>query len=397
MSTHRRDVSSPLTLIEGQPSRAEIASAEGEARFNSLDLRLQAARSLTAVAKNLCEQSPNQLLSGAFRSALANVMAEFKLPEKDRGLLIRLVRRHNMLGPQFASALGLDDDMKPKGTPARARDATPTILTGVSGGALVASALVCGISPERSVEAILEVAGKTRQQLLNIYHPGYSLIDVVEQNLLTLLNTTMDADHFQERLKGGRLRIGLTDGRVFPPLGHNPEAYRYIDSFQSVEEIVAACVLSSYVPGATGPLLSSSVTNPAVRRSQDTLTNLAKRGVVKDFYGHSIEDSANRTPPVFMDGGLVNVWPVIDDETLIVTPLTAHFPTHDYICPTCTDSNFVNVNHYSSLAMDFSNMSTMQDIIWFPVDDVLEQRFAQGHDNARHFLERKNLLSPMTV
>ena len=149
-------------------------------------------------------------------------------------------------------------------------DAT-TILTGVSGGALVASALVCGISPERSVEVILEVAAKTRQQIFNIYHPGYSLIDVVEQNLLKLLNSDMDADQFQERLKGGRLRIGLTDGRVFPPLGHNPEAYRYIDSFQSVEEIVAACVLSSYIPGATGPLLSSSVMNPAVRRSQPNI------------------------------------------------------------------------------------------------------------------------------
>lgn len=278
-----------------------------------------------------------------------------------------------------------------------APDAT-TIFTGVSGGALVASALVCGISPERSVEVILDVSGRVRQQILNIYHPGYSLIDVVEQNLLTLFNSSMDPDQFRGRLEGGRLRIGLTDSRVFPPLGHNPKAYRYIDSFQSVEEIVAACVLSSYVPGATGPLLSSSVTNQAVRRSQEKLIELAKRGVVKDFYGRSIEEDAKITSPIYMDGGLVNVWPVIDNETLIVTPLTAHFPSYDYICPPCTsDSNFVNVNHYSSLAMEFRNLLTLQDIVWFPVDNVLEQRFAQGHDNARSFLERKNLLSPTTV
>lgn len=273
---------------------------------------------------------------------------------------------------------------------------TPSILTGVSGGALVSSTLTFGITPERSMEALLEVAGKARQQSLNIYHPGYSLIDAVEQHLFAIFKT-IDDEQLQHRARGGRLRIGFTDGRVFPPFGYNPKAYLYIDSFQTVDDVVAACVLSSYVPGATGPLLSSNVTNKAVQRSQERLSELAKQGAVKNFYGVSIEQDAKIASPIFVDGGFVNVWPVIDSDTLIVTPLSAQFQKHNYICPPCADSKFFAVNPYSSLAMHYSNVSTLQDMIWSSVDDVLELRFAQGHDNARAFLERHNLLSNMTV
>ena len=198
-------------------------------------------------------------------------------------------------------------------------------------------------------------------------------------------------------MRGGRLRIGFTDGRVFPPFGYNPKAYLYIDSFKSVDDVVAACVLSSYVPGATGPLLTSNVTNQAVQRSQEKLSELAKLGAVKNFFGISIEQDAKLSSPIFVDGGLVNVWPVVDADTLIVTPLSAQFQSHDYICPPCTESRFVAVNPYSSLAMHYSNVSTLQDMIWSSVDDVLQQRFAQGHDNARGFLERNNLLSQVKV
>ena len=110
-----------------------------------------------------------------------------------------------------------------------------------------------------------------------------------------------------------------------------------------------------------------------------------------------IEQDAEIASPIFVDGGLVNVWPVVDADTLIVTPLSAQFQSHYYICPQCTDSKFFAVNPYSSLAMHYSNVSTLQDMIWSSVDNVLEQRYAQGHDNAREFLERNNLLSQVKV
>ena len=53
-------------------------------------------------------------------------------------------------------------------------DTTPT-LTGVSGGALVATAVAIGVSPEDGMKATLEIAARTRQAggLLDHLKPGY--------------------------------------------------------------------------------------------------------------------------------------------------------------------------------------------------------------------------------
>jgi hypothetical protein len=272
------------------------------------------------------------------------------------------------------------------------------ILTGVSGGALAASALVCGISPEKSAEVVLQVAESARNKVLNIYHPGYSLIDAVEKEFLGKLMRDVDDDTLQERLKGGTLRLGVTDMRVFPPFGYNPKAYRYVDSFRSIKDILAVCVLSSYIPGATGPLISSTVSNPAVLNAQETLRELSMLGLVKDYYGKPIPAIEEKKPyPVFLDGGLVNVWPVVDDNTLIVTPLTAHFENNPYICPAAGDSRLLPVNAHCSLALHTDNASTLRDMMWSSLDEVLHERFVQGYDDAKAFLKNSSLLSTVSV
>lgn len=274
----------------------------------------------------------------------------------------------------------------------------PMILTGVSGGALVATTLACGISPEKSAAVVFEVADSARKMALNIYHPGYSLVDAVEHELKHHLTTDIDEESLPERLQGGRLRLGVTDARVFPPFGHNLRAYRYVDSFRSFEDIVALCVLSSYIPGATGPLVSNAVTNPAVSNSQKILRDLSKLGMVKDYCGKPIpEVEGVRRYPVFLDGGMVNVWPVVDDDTLIVTPLTAKFDNYNYICPESSTSSFLPVNAQCRLALH-DNISTMKAMMWSSVGDVLHARFAQGHDDTKAFLEKNSsLLSSVSV
>jgi hypothetical protein len=264
-------------------------------------------------------------------------------------------------------------------------------FTGVSGGALVSATLFCSIPIETSLQAMLEASRKARSFTFNIYQPGYSLIDVAEQSLLNLLKE-VEQEQLRERLESGRLRIGLTDSRVFPPFRYNPRAYRYIDSFQEVEDIVAACVLSSYVPGATGPLLSSSIINKAVQNSQLRLTRLSQEGRVKDFYGNSIAERSKLVAPIFMDGGFVNLWPIIDENTLIVTPLSATFPNHNHICPTTDNSKYFMVNDYSGLAIDLKNVLTLQGMIWSSMDSELENRFKRGYDDAHTFLEKKGLV-----
>mmetsp|Transcript_14594 Transcript_14594/g.21516 ORF Transcript_14594/g.21516 Transcript_14594/m.21516 type:complete len:126 (+) Transcript_14594:451-828(+) len=57
------------------------------------------------------------------------------------------------------------------------------IVTGVSGGALVAASLVYGIEPIDSMEEVLKVASSARKNALNIYKPGYSVLDIVELHI----------------------------------------------------------------------------------------------------------------------------------------------------------------------------------------------------------------------
>ena len=162
------------------------------------------------------------------------------------------------------------------------------LLTGVSAGSMIASATLAGVNPEPDgMEVVLTAARRTRelqnkQKLINldVLTPGFSLIDQVESPFREALvkalggycetdksgNTTIhdiDPELFARRFSNGSLRIGLTDRRGLwpPPLPFNSsrllESYRYVDTFRNLEDVVACCMLSSYIPGATSTLPSS--------------------------------------------------------------------------------------------------------------------------------------------
>lgn len=100
----------------------ELLIPRGEERRNSPDMRFRAAQALMKETLTLCEQSPDQLLRTAFRSALTNVIASYGLQDKDRGLLMRMLRRQSGLASTFVAALDPEDEMRPKGAPLRGRD-----------------------------------------------------------------------------------------------------------------------------------------------------------------------------------------------------------------------------------------------------------------------------------
>ena len=60
--------------------------SRGDERRNSPDMRFQGGQALLKETLTLCEQSPDQLLRTAFRSALTHVIASYGLQDKDRGL-----------------------------------------------------------------------------------------------------------------------------------------------------------------------------------------------------------------------------------------------------------------------------------------------------------------------
>jgi hypothetical protein len=212
-----------------------------------------------------------------------------------------------------------------------------------------------------------------------------------------------DLGLLQQRLKGSRLRVGFTDRRVFPPFGQNRSAYFYIDEFRNVEDIVAACILSSYVPFITGPAWGSlASTNLAVKRSKERVHEMLELGFVKHGEtGETVEpstisnDTLFRDREFYWDGGLVNLWPVVDETTVIVTPICARFSPNPSISPAVEEKEndsmwngivppTIRVNDFAEIHVTSKNMETLRQMALSSDEHVLQQRFAQGYNDARY-------------
>lgn len=280
------------------------------------------------------------------------------------------------------------------------------VLTGVSAGSLVAAAVVAGVDVATGMQSVLNVSRTTRQEAgrLDALQPGFSLIDVVEREFGQLLRQAVreDPESFLQRVNRG-LRIGLTDRRVFPPVGYNPYAFLYVDSFRSIEDVIAACILSSFVPGVTGPALGSfAQRNHAVVRASAVMTEMIERGCVKKgVTGEPLKNETNHTQKhgvreICWDGGLVNAFPTVDKDTIIVSPIAADFhnasisPAIEY-----NDSKVrsLAVNPLVNLHLTGANAATLRCMVLSSDDAVLEQKFAQGYDNAMQFLKQSSLVS----
>jgi hypothetical protein len=288
------------------------------------------------------------------------------------------------------------------------RSSDSVVLTGVSGGALVAAAVVAGIDVATGMQTVLNVSQAARcAGRLDALQPGFSLIDVVEGEFSRLFREAVRADPeaFLQRACQG-LRIGLTDRRVFPPFGYNPNAFLYVDSYRSIDDVIAACILSSYVPGVTGPALGSmALRNHAVVRAAGVMTEMMEHGCVKKgATGETLklDQTTNETTllnriarEVCWDGGLVNAFPTIDKDTVIVSPIAADFKNAS-ISPAIEYDSEVRMLALSpivNLHLTAANAATLRCMVLSSEDAVLEAKFAQGYDNAARFLKSLDMVS----
>jgi hypothetical protein len=230
-------------------------------------------------------------------------------------------------------------------------------------------------------------------------HLSFSLIDQVEESLLKLTRD-VDQEYALRRIDNGRLRIGLTDSSTFSPFRfrQNPDVYLYVDQFESVDEILAACILSSYVPGLTGPLLEMSLrSNEAASRASRHLFKMLKRGVVKSSSsGHPVQQ-LHREDSQFWDGGLINMFPVIDADTCLVTPLSGNFANPSISPSTTSRKSFVTVDDQVQLQISMENAHALRCVTLSSEDHVLESWFEQGHNDALQFLTKNSGLSVYSV
>ena len=275
-----------------------------------------------------------------------------------------------------------------------------------SAGALVASSVAAGMDAAEGMDTVLAIAHQTRRAgRLTTLQPGFSLVDVMEAEVSKRLHKAIDDDNdeFLRRIDGGRLlRIGLTDRRVWPPVGPNPRAMCYVDEYRDIDDVVAACVLSSYVPGVTGPTWGSlDERHKAILRAAQRLRDMVRAGCVKKgLTGERLQLSeiSSDLRELYWDGGLVNAFPIIDRDTIIITPIAADFTNNPSINPSIEYSDKAlpirkwRANPTAQLHMTSDNMRTFQSLILNPDEKNLQSFFARGYDNALAFLDKHSLL-----
>lgn len=156
-----------------------------------------------------------------------------------------------------STAVSTKTDVQPQ---SNTNDRCRIRFTGVSSGSIVAAALLANVDPETDgIQTVYDIYTRVQQQtsnsLFNTLQPGFSLIDIVEEIFTKLLLTSI-SNHFNDSTefiqiinRQQLLRIGLTDRRIFPPIGYNPNAYVYTDTYRSIQDIISSCILSSYIPG----------------------------------------------------------------------------------------------------------------------------------------------------
>jgi len=363
------------------------------------------------------------------------------------------------------------------------------LLTGVSAGSMIAAATLAGVNTETDgMEVVLEAARRTRELSssrqkqnpqhdqdreesgllenlgisLDVLTPGFSLIDQVEGPFRNSLAKALggycvkdhsknnytfhdiDPDLFARRFPHGALRIGLTDRRELRPPSLF-KAYRYVDSYRDLEDVIACSMLSSYVPLGTGPLklkdkmpnflgglMPKSEITDVSDRSGIHLKEMEKLGMVKngitglptvndtsrgteDVESKDESNTTNEPTTNYWDGGLTDMFPTFDNDTVIVSPLNGVYDPNPSICPQIPDIEYgakkdsastSAVQNYlssylpstfrhcqkSQLGLNSKNANMALLMAFSSDNDELYLRFRDGYDDTRRFLDKRGQL-----
>jgi len=303
---------------------------------------------------------------------------------------------------------------------------TKTTLLGCSAGSIVAAGISAGVTDEDGMNVILELAQRVKKSggILDCFRPGFSLIDQLEDLLLNALKKACDDDneYFLRRIENGKLlRIYIAHPNKLFSSNETQQSdvlypSRYMDEYRDFEDVVAACMLSSFIPGITGPVRGSLDTfdNKTVQRSSQRIRALCTdiKTSIKDSAGNPVllteeEDGISNSRDLYWDGGLCNNWPTIDDSTWIVSPLSGDYSPNLYIAPEYkTDDQDSNSSilppwlsppkyvkwHGYRIDINQNNMESMLRMMISSDPDVLQQRFYDGYDDTKKFLEERNII-----
>lgn len=157
-----------------------------------------------------------------------------------------------------------------------------------------------------------------------------------------------DNELFLKQARG--LRIGLCHRRTKLYAKDTDKAMCYADQFRNVDDLVAAIILSSYIPGTTGPWKGKrSKHHAAVARASEVVKEMEDLGFIKII---TTKDPINvrqsmargavlsklpntRRRESYIDGAIGDFLPVADKDTLLVSPFYFSHEENALIAPSC--------------------------------------------------------------
>lgn len=313
-------------------------------------------------------------------------------------------------------------------------DAKSPVLTGVSAGALISAAISAGVTPESAMNVILEVANRTREKggLLDTLAPNFSLIDQLDDLLEVEMQKALggsenendyDLDLLLNRIQHGKLlHIGLTDKKKFDVLNLKTDldAYVYADQYRSIKDITSCAVLSSYIPVGTGPAIwnDANSENNAVKNAWKIVSEMEelgflKHGMTRETIRRDVtsDDETSEKDLQYLDGGLCNLFPEIDEDTIIIAPINGLYskPCITPEIPMDDDEKTLYSSILSRIKVDFpitlemsegirvgantENLLALYQMARSSSSETLQGKFRDGYDDATRFLKKNDMLT----
>ncbi|KFD49067.1 hypothetical protein M514_10009 [Trichuris suis] len=214
-------------------------------------------------------------------------------------------------------------------------------ISGASGGAMAACALICNLCLGQACSDILRVAILARQRALGPLHPNFNLTSIIREGLVAFLP---DNAH---KIASGRLFISLTrlsDGVNF-----------LVSEYKSKDDLIDALTCSAFIP----------------------------------FYSGTV-------PPKFqgvhyIDGGWSDNLPILDKQTITVSPFSGEAD----ICPADAESGSFLLFDLKNTRIRFTskNVYRIGVALFPPHPDVMSDMCRQGFEDTLRFLARHGLIS----
>ncbi|KAL8170022.1 UNVERIFIED_CONTAM: Patatin-like phospholipase domain-containing protein 2 [Gekko kuhli] len=246
---------------------------------------------------------------------------------------------------------------------------------------------------------IIHVSKEARKRFLGPLHPSFNLVKIIRT---CLYKTLPDNGH---ELASGRLGISLT--RVSD--GENV----ILSEFNSKEELIQACVCSTFIPvycGLIPPSLQGVQNYNEVRESiafkRDVMLVPEKTTCQKDQpligMGH-VTDLCHLSLAVvkadgtclditkrYVDGGISDNLPQYElKNTITVSP----FSGESDICPRDSSTNIHELRvTNTSIQFNLRNLYRLSKALFPPEPQVLRDMCKQGYRDALHFLKKTGLL-----